>query len=136
LQALTVIGRYLGDSQPGTLHATLISLVRQCPEPRTTTHFLAWLETLPAAQLAEVLLDQEGLGVDWQALLVAALAELDPGAQGRGESGGSDRRGEVALGLLLARYPEDIRPTVAAVMHDLEATRRELVAALRVWEAA
>jgi DNA-binding transcriptional ArsR family regulator len=132
-QALAALGRYLGDSQPGTLHATLISLVHKCPEPRTTAHFLTWLETLPTAQLAEVLLDQEGLGVDWQALLAAALAELDSSAQRRDER---DGRGELALGLLLARYPEDVRPTVAAVMHDLEATRRELVAALRVWDAA
>ncbi len=128
--ALAILGRYLGDSQPGTLHATLISLVRQCPEPRTTTHFLNWLETLPTAQLTEVLLDQEGLGVDWQVLLAAALAELGSSAQRREASG------ELALGLLLARYPEDVRPTVAAVMHDLEATRRELVAALRVWDEA
>ena len=138
-RALATLGRYLGDSQPGTLHATLISLVRQSPEPRTTAQFLAWLETLPTAQLAEVLLDQEGLGVDWQALLAAALSELDASAQTRDRrDGGEERtgRGELALGLLLARYPEDVRPTVAAVMHDLEGTRRELVAALRVWDAA
>jgi DNA-binding transcriptional ArsR family regulator len=133
--ALTVLGRYLGDSQPGTLHATLISLVRQCPEPRTTARFLEWLETLPTAQLAEVLLDQEELGADWQALLAATLAELGP----TGERRTGERRegsGELALGLLLARYPEDVRPTVAAVVRDLGATRRELVAALRVWDAA
>jgi DNA-binding transcriptional ArsR family regulator len=123
-RALSILGRYLGDSQPGTLNATLISLVRQCPEPRDTAHFLEWLETLPTAQLAEVVLDQEGLGPDWQAVLSAALAERTSGG------------GELALGLLLARYPEDVRPTVAEVVRDLEGTRCELVAALRVWDEA
>lgn len=123
--ALKVLGRYLGDGRPSSLHATLISLVALCPEPRDAEHFLRWLETFPAEQLAEVLLDQQGLGQDWQALLPAALAE------GRDPSLGS-----AALDRLLAQYPDDIRDTVGAVLGDIEAARRELLAALRVWDEA
>jgi DNA-binding transcriptional ArsR family regulator len=128
--ALSVLGRYLGGGEPGSLHATLLSLVRQCPEPRDTAAFLSWLQDLPAGRLAEVLIDQEGLGADWQALLAAALAEVARLGQPERPSG------TVALSLLLARYPEDVRPTVAAVVCDVEAARLELVAALRVWDEA
>lgn len=137
-QALATLGQYLGDGSPGSLHATLISLVRRVPEPRGTAQFLDWLETMPADQLAEVLLDQEGLGNDWQALLATVLRELGPSAPDASPPSQQRRAGsaDLALGLLLARYPEDVRPTVAAVVGDIEGTRSELVAALRLWDEA
>ncbi|HEU5349601.1 MAG TPA: winged helix-turn-helix domain-containing protein [Ktedonobacterales bacterium] len=121
-EALAILGRYLGDGQPGSLHATLISLVHRCPPPREPLQFLAWLTELPSAQLTEVLLDQEGLGADWCELLAETLEDL-AGPDGAG----------AAYKRLLARYPDDMRPTVAAVLGDLEGTRAELLAALRVW---
>ncbi len=121
-EALTILGRYFGDGRPGSLHATLISLVRRCPAPREPLGLLAWLGEFPPAQLTEVLLDQEGLGPDWAELLAATLEEQ---ATPTG-AGPIQKR-------LLARYPEDMRPTVAAVLGDLEGTRTELLAALRVW---
>ncbi len=121
-EALTVLGRHLGDGRPGSLHATLISLVWRCPEPREPLEFLAWLRELPSAKLTEVLLDQEGLGPDWAELLAATLEEL-----------ASSNVAGAAYKRLLARYPEDMRPTVAAVLDDLEGTRDTLLAALHVW---
>lgn len=121
-ESLAILGRYLGDGRTGSLHATLISLVWRCPEPRKSLDFLAWLRDFPHAQLAEVLLDQEGLGPDWAELLAESLEEQSsPTGVG------------AAYKRLLARYPEDMRPTVAAVFGDLEGTRTELLAALRVW---
>src|SRR5579859_3252548 len=116
--ALTVLGHYLGDDRPTSLHATLISLVYHCPEPRSVPHFLDWLATLPSNELVEVLLDQDGLGADWSDVLAATLAE------GRNE--------ETQI-RLLTRYIEEQRPIVAAVVNDPEGTRAELLAALRVW---
>ena len=121
-EALTLLGRYLGDGRSGSLHATLISLVWRCPEPREPLEFLAWLREFPSAKLTEVLLDQEGLGPDWAELLAATLEEL-----------AASNVGGTAYKRLLARYPEDMRPTVAAVLDDLEGTRDALLAALRVW---
>jgi DNA-binding transcriptional ArsR family regulator len=121
-EALTLLGRYLGDGRSGSLHATLISLVWRCPEPREPLEFLAWLREFPSAKLTEVLLDQEGLGPDWAELLAATLEEL-----------AASTIGGAAYKRLLARYPEDMRPTVAAVLDDLEGTRDALLAALRVW---
>jgi DNA-binding transcriptional ArsR family regulator len=69
-----------------------------------------------------VLLDQEGLGPDWAELLAATLEEL-----------AASNAGGTAYKRLLARYPEDMRPTVAAVLDDLEGTRDALLAALHVW---
>lgn len=119
--ALRTLGRYLGDGRSGSLHATLISQVWRCPSPREPLAFLDWLGQLPAEQLAEALLDQEGLGADWPELLHTYLARPE----------GAD------VGLLrvriLARYPEDVRPTVATVLDDVEDTRAALIAALRVW---
>ncbi|HEX6541737.1 MAG TPA: metalloregulator ArsR/SmtB family transcription factor [Ktedonobacterales bacterium] len=124
-EALTILGRYLGDGRPGSLHATLISLVWRCPPPREPLGFLTWLEALPLPKLAEVLLDQEGLGADWSELLAATLEEhASPMGVG------------AAYKRLLARYPEEMRPTVAAVLGDLEGTRAELLTALRVWYEA
>ena len=121
-EALTALGRYLGDGRPGSLHATLISLVWRCPEPREPLEFLSWLRELPSAKLTEVLLDQEGLGPDWAELLAATLEELAASTV----AGAAYKR-------LLARYPEDMRPTVAAILGDLEGTRDTLLSALRVW---
>jgi DNA-binding transcriptional ArsR family regulator len=116
--ALTVLGHYLGDGLPTSLHASLISLVYRCPEPRDTPHFLEWLATLPANELAEVLLDQDGLGADWPEVLAATLASP---------------RSEETQTRLLTRYIEELWPTVAAVVNDPEGTRAALVDALRVW---
>lgn len=121
-EALKILGRYLGDGRPGSLHATLISLVSRCPAPCNPLGFLAWLRELPSAQLTEVLLDQEGLGPDWAELLAETLEEQ---ASSTG-TGAAQKR-------LLARYPDDMRPTVTAVLADLEGTRTELLAALHVW---
>ena len=124
--ALARLGHYVGDGQPESLHATLISLVAQCPEPRDTAHFLAWLAEAPAADLVEALLDQDGLGSDWPDLLHAALAQDTT----------SLVRDTTAVERLLARYPSDLRPTVTEVLRDPENARTKLIAALRVWSEA
>lgn len=129
--ALDVLGRYLGNGRPGSLHGTLISLVAQCPEPRDTQHFLQWLETLPVEQIAEVLLDQQGLGDDWHGLLLAALAEHEhPADEAAINSQQSPTR------QLLDRYPDDIRPTVAMVLRQPEEARAAFLSALRAWDEA
>jgi DNA-binding transcriptional ArsR family regulator len=117
--ALAVLGRYLGGSAPGSLHATLISLVWECPEPRTPAGFLDWLARLPAEHFAEALLDQAGLGADWPVLLAAALRPGDDAVAARAR--------------LLDRYGADIRPTVAETLDDVCGTQMALVGALRVW---
>ncbi|MGH2516988.1 MAG: ArsR/SmtB family transcription factor, partial [Ktedonobacterales bacterium] len=122
--ALATLGHYLGDGHPGSLHATLISLVAQCPEPRDPEHFLAWLASAPAADLVEALLDQNGLGPDWPDVLHAAL-QLDNEAL---------RSDDAAIQRLLTRYPMDLHETVSAVLRDQEGARAELIAALRVWD--
>lgn len=118
--ALRVLGTYLGNGQSGSLHATLISLVWQSPEPRDPEHFLDWLGELPSDQMAEALLDSEGLGADWLDLLQLALEERGTGR-------------ESALTRLLARYSDDARPTVRHVIEHLDETRAELLGALRIW---
>lgn len=129
--ALDVLGRYLGNGRTGTLHATLISLVAQCPEPRDTQHFLQWIEALPVEQLVEVLLDQQGLGDDWRSLLLTALAEHQHPAD---EAASSNQPSSTMK--LLDRYPEDIRPTVASVLRQPEEARADLLSALRSWNEA
>lgn len=121
--ALDTLGRYLGDGRPGSLHATLISLVAACPEPRDPAHFLAWLAELPAEQFAEALLDQEGYGADWPDLITSTLAEV---ADHHGELGPAAQR-------LLSRYPAGAQPTVADVLTDVDGVRRALSRALSVW---
>jgi len=121
-QALATLGRYLGSAAPGSLHATLISLVWECPEPRTPLQFLDWLAALPPGRFAEALLDQSGLGADWPGLLAATLA------------GGPEAPRTRAR--LLDRYGADVRPTVAAALDDVDSTRAALVDALRVWYEA
>ncbi len=118
-EALAILGRYFGDGTPESLNATSISLVWKCPEPRDVPSFLAWLRQIPAAQLAEALLDHEAIGSDWVELLALALS--------------GDKK---VLIRLVARYPEDIRPTVSNVLRDLEGARTELLGALEVWYEA
>ena len=117
-RALDVLGHYLGDGRASSLHATLISLVWRCPEPRTVPSFLDWLKTLPANELVEVLLDQDGLGTDWADVLAETL---------------SSPRSEETQARLLTRYVEDLWPTVGAVIKDPERTRTKLLGALSVW---
>ncbi|HEV7126712.1 MAG TPA: winged helix-turn-helix domain-containing protein [Ktedonobacterales bacterium] len=119
--ALDVLGHFLGDGRAHSLHATLISLVWRCPEPRDVPHFLDWLGTLPVNEVVEVLLDQDGLGTDWPEVLAETLA--------------SPRSKETQT-RLLTRYIEDLWPTVSAVIDDPESTRVALLAALRVWHEA
>jgi DNA-binding transcriptional ArsR family regulator len=123
--ALETLGRFLGDGRPGSLHATLISLVEQCPEPREPHHFLQWLAALPVAELAEVLLDQEGLGTDWPQLIHTVLAPAEGAAATA-----------ALVEQLVRRYPADLQPTVAAVLEAPERARRELLDALTVWREA
>jgi DNA-binding transcriptional ArsR family regulator len=124
--ASALLRRYFGSSQSGSLHATLISLVWECPPPRDAEQFITWLGELPNAQFLRVLLDQEDLGDDWPALLDAVLAEVTPDGRER----------HPAAGQLLARFADDVRPTVANVLRDPLAARAELLAALRVWNTA
>jgi DNA-binding transcriptional ArsR family regulator len=122
--ALETLGRYLGDARPSSLRATLISLVGQRSGPPDTLRFLEWLAELPAADLVETLLDQDGLGPEWPALLRAALEER--AAAPKSEPGPASLR-------LLDLYPREARPTALRVLCDTESVRAELIAALRGW---
>jgi len=150
-RALTVLGRYLGDGRPGSLHATLISLVWQCPPPRDPRHFLDWLITLPAPQLAEALLDQEGLSADWLPTLLAALVEREerkgherhherherkPGRQPDPKATLASVEPTSATARLLDFYVADVRPTVLTILDDIEGARAELIGALAIWNEA
>ncbi len=126
-QALDTLGRYLGDARPSSLQATLISLIGQCPPPYDALHFLDWLRTLPAADFAEALLDQEGLSAEWPTLLRQALDERSATT--------SDAPGPAAQRLLVD-YPRDARPVAQRVLQDVEGVRAELIDALRVWYEA
>ena len=126
-QALDTLGRYLGDARPSSLQATLISLIGQCPPPNDALHFLDWLRTLPAADFAEALLDQEGLSAEWPTLLRQALDERSAAT--------SDAPGPAAQRLLVD-YPRDARPVAQRVLQDVEGVRAELIDALRVWYEA
>lgn len=123
-KALDILGRYLGDARPSSLQATLISLIGQCPPPNDAPHFLDWLRTLPAADFAEALLDQDGLSPEWPTLLRQALQER--------EASLSDAPGPAAR-RLLEEYPRDARPVAQHVLMDVEHVRAELIGALRVW---
>ncbi len=125
--ALEVLGRYLGDARPSSLRATLISLIGQCPEPADTRRFLKWLAEMPAADLVETLLDQDGLGPDWPALLRAALEER--------EAAPDSALGSASL-RLLDLYPREARPTATRVLCGIEGVRAELIAALWGWYEA
>ncbi|HEX8982000.1 MAG TPA: winged helix-turn-helix domain-containing protein [Ktedonobacterales bacterium] len=125
-QALDTMGRYLGDGRASSLQATLISLVGQCPAPNDPQHFLAWLGGIPAADLAEALLDQEGLSADWSTLMRSALEEHSTTTDENDEPGPAAKR-------LLADYPRDARPVAQRVLLHVESVRAELIDALRVW---
>ena len=150
-RALTTLGRYLGDGRPGSLHATLISLVWQCPPPRDPRHFLDWLATLPAPQLAEALLDQEGLSADWPPTLLTALAERDerksresrherherkPDRKADPKAALANIESTSATARLLDFYVADVRPTVLTILDDIEGARAELIGALEIWNEA
>ncbi|HET9109517.1 MAG TPA: winged helix-turn-helix domain-containing protein [Ktedonobacterales bacterium] len=121
--ACDTLGLYLGDGRPASLQATVISLVGQCPAPNDPLHFLDFLRTLPAADLAEALLDQDGMSAEWPSLLRAALNESPTEADAVGS----------ATQRLLANYPGEARPIAQRVLSDVEGARAELIAALRVW---
>src|SRR5262249_10944266 len=120
--ALRVLGRYFGSWFPDSLHASLLSLVTECPAPRDPRSFIAWLETLDTAELVEVLLDQDDLAQGWPAVLAERHGEREkrPGA----------------LDQLVQHFTPEVRPTVEALLHDPEAARTELTAALHVWNTA
>jgi DNA-binding transcriptional ArsR family regulator len=120
-RALDVLGHYFGDARRSSLHASIISLVWLCPEPRAVPHFLEWLLALPASEFAEVLLNQDGLGSDWAEALAAALA-----------APGSEKR----LKAVLARFDEELRPTVEQVVTRPAEVRAEIVGALHTWNDA
>jgi DNA-binding transcriptional ArsR family regulator len=122
-RALDTLGLYLGDGRPSSLQATVISLIGQCRAPNDPLHFLDSLRTLPAADLAEALLDQDGLDTEWPALLRAALDE--------DASTAAEPRSATAR--LLANYPGEAQPVARRVLSDVEGVRAELIDALRVW---
>lgn len=122
--ALDTLGRYLGDGRPSSLQATLISLVGQCPAPNDPPHFLDWLATLSAFDIAEALLDQEGINAEWSSQVRAALEE---------RSGDTTDEPGPAAKRLLADYPRDARPVAQRVLLDVESVRAELIAALHIW---
>lgn len=148
--ALDVLGRYLGANRPDSLHGTLLSLVWEMPEPRTVPAFLVWLAELPPADLAEVLLDQSGLGADWRTLLALTLGIPAVGDRAQGgvasdvASGmdvdmadiDADVERAHARASLIERYPEAMRETVATVLDDAAGIRAALCAALATWERA
>jgi DNA-binding transcriptional ArsR family regulator len=124
--ALETLGRYLGSLNPASLHATLLSLVAECPQPNDAPHFLDWLAHTSVEQLVEALLDQDGLGDDWPGVLAAAVAEV-----GRGAAADTTRFEPVER-----RFAGDARPTVARLLREPEQVRAELVGALRDWYEA
>ena len=132
-RALDTLGLYLGDARPSSLQATVISLIGQCPAPNDPLHFLDWLHTVPAADFAEALLDQEGLSDEWPTLLHAALEEhttITPETPETPETPGP------ATQRLLADYPREARPVAQRVLMDVEGVRAEFINALRVWYEA
>ncbi|MGO8949300.1 MAG: ArsR/SmtB family transcription factor [Ktedonobacterales bacterium] len=125
LTALPTLDRYLGHRLPVSLHATLISMVAECPPPRDSAHFLSWLAEIPIKRFIAVLLDHAGQGTGWQDRLEAALPE----------TGFAAGEGEV-LQQLLDCFSLEVRPTVAEVIREPESRRSELLRALGVWESA
>ena len=124
--ALLTLGHYLDDGRPNSLRGTLISLVARCPEPRDRLSFLSWLAAVPAGEIAEVLLDQEGLAPEWSTLLHAVLATGIP----------VDLASDSQVKRLLDMYPSEVQATVLEVLSDPAHAQAELVAALRVWDEA
>jgi DNA-binding transcriptional ArsR family regulator len=123
--ALQTLGQYLGDARPSSLRATLLSLASSREEHLSVQDFLNWLGTaINLGDLTETLLDQDGLGSEWPALLRAAQDEL--GAT-------PERAPGVATQRLLDLYPREARATALRVLCEPGAARDELVTALRVW---
>ena len=98
-------------------------MVAECPPPREPLQFLDWLAEIPIKRFVAVLLDHAGQDTGWQDQLAAALMETEAG----------DADGE-ALRQLLENFSPGVRPSVAMVLRQPEASRAELLAALRVWE--
>jgi DNA-binding transcriptional ArsR family regulator len=128
-EAFRALCRYFGSLTSGGLHATLISLVAECPAPRDVPGFLTWLGQADSVDLMEALLDQDDLGADWPPLLRAAVAQA---REGVAEELGT----ESASSQLLRRFAVEVRPNVATMLADPDAARVELAHGLRVWEAA
>jgi DNA-binding transcriptional ArsR family regulator len=124
--ALAVLERYLGHGLPSSLHATLISLVAECPPPRDPAFFLDWLARISISQFIQVLLDNAGQGTAWHELLAPAL----PDAQAHA---GADPS---AVDRLLDCFAGNVRPSVKELIQAPEQSRHELLAALWVWENA
>ena len=124
--ALAVLDRYLGHGLPSSLHATLISLVAECPPPRDPEFFLGWLAEIPINQFIQVLLDNAGQGTAWQELLAPALAEEHA----------NEAAAQPAMDRLLDCFAASVRPSVRELIKAPERSRRELLAALWVWENA
>jgi len=124
--ALLTLGHYLDDGRPTSLRGTLISLVARCPEPRDRLSFLSWLETVSPAEIAEVLLDQEGLPADWSTLLHTILGSGVPADLGHDNQ----------VQRLVNMYPAEVQATVMEVLNDPVRAQQELVAALRIWDDA
>jgi DNA-binding transcriptional ArsR family regulator len=122
--ALPTLNRYLGLGVPHSLHATLISLVAECPLPREPEYFLRWLAEIPIERFVLVLLDHAGQGTGWQDRLPPVLlhSETDAGIEARRQ--------------LLECFSQDVRPLVAEVIGDPHHCRRQLLSALRVWDTA
>ena len=124
--ALAILDRYLGHGLPSSLHATLISLVAECPPPRDPEFFLEWLARIPISQFIQVLLDNAGQGTAWQELLVPALAEEHA----------DEAAAQPAIDRLLDCFAGGVRPAVRELIQAPERSRSELLAALWVWENA
>ena len=125
-EALAVLDRYLGHGLPSSLHATLISLVAECPPPRDPEFFLGWLAEIPINQFIQVLLDNAGQGTAWQELLPSALAEEHA----------NEAAAQPALDRLLDCFAANVRASVSELIKAPERSRRELLAALWVWQNA
>ena len=125
-RALDTLGQYVGDGRPSSLQAGFISLIEQCPAPKTAPVFIDWLATIPAAEFAEALLDQDGFSSDWTTLLRQALAE--PVAA-------TDAPGPAAL-RQLDEMPSEAQLATRRVLMEVEVVRAEVVDALRVWYEA
>lgn len=121
--AFETLSRYFGSLNPASLHATLLSLVAECPLPNDATHFLDWLAQAPIEQVVDAILDQDGLGDDWSGVLAGAVAALRDGA----------RADTSAFDPVERRFTADVRPTVARLLREPEQVRAEMVSALRKW---
>lgn len=120
--ALLTLGQYLGDARPTSLRSTLLSLAGSREQNLGVKDFLDWLAETP--DLTETLLDQDGLGSEWTALLRVAQDELN--ASPTREPGAATQR-------LLDLYPRESRPSALNVLQNPDAVRAELISALWAW---